>query len=66
MFGVTDISFYTNLIPKSRVCRHSGQFGKHSETSDADVDAHTYVSEWGSTKPDYVCSLENYWKSEAS
>lgn len=52
IFGVPVISFYTNLLPKSRVCRHTGQFGKHSETSDADVSSHMYVSGWDSTKPD--------------
>lgn len=58
VFGVTIIYFYTNWIQKftgstiSRVCRHSKQFGKHSEVSAADVYSHTYVSEWGNTKPD--------------
>lgn len=56
--GVIVISFYMNLIPKSRgdtmsrVCRHNEWFGKHFEISDADVCAHMCVSEWGNIKPD--------------
>lgn len=58
VFGITIIYFYTNWIKKftgstiCRVCRHSEQFGKHSEVSAADVYSHTYVSEWSNTKPD--------------